>query len=155
MMQVKFKCTGSRLLVLLAVAFLGACQTPKKTDFSLNVPPLERYLINALEQQGPGDRAVINRVQVHEEVVDWYTITLLQDNPYSALSESGSGQVGKGSVVQFCGRGEFLGIAIFTEYAYLCKRGEGLVFGVTSHGWVHLYGKGEIGDKIVNLPKPN
>ena len=90
--------------------------------------------------------------QIYEQVVDWYTISLTQGSQYSALSESGSSRVGSGSAVQICGWGEFLGIPIYTEYPYLCKRGEGLVFGVTSHGWVHLYGSGEIASTSSGLP---
>lgn len=141
-------------LLLLGMLALGACQTPGVPNFERNVSYLERGLIARIDQDGPGDRFVINRVQVYDEVVDWYTISMTQGNPYSALSESGSSRVGAGSVVQFCGWGEFLGVPIYTEAPYLCKRGEGLVFGVTRHGWVHLYGTGEIAGTRIARDKP-
>jgi hypothetical protein len=116
---------------------------------------LEAALIDSIDKNGPGDRYVINKVNVSEEVVDRYTISMTSGSAYSALSESGSGRVGAGSVVQFCGWGEFLDIPIFTESPYLCKRGDGLVFGVTKYGWVHLYGTGEISGTRISLKKPN
>jgi len=140
---------------LLGAISLGGCQTQgKPTTFKHNVPPLETALIDAINQDGPGDRHVMNKVHVSEEVVDWFTISLTSGSSYSALSESGSGTVGAGSIVQFCGWGEFLGIPIYTEYPYLCKRGNGLIFGVTKYGWVHLYGSGEISGKRISIKKP-
>jgi hypothetical protein len=112
-------------------------------------------MIEFINTNGPGDRHVINKVKISDEVVDWFTISLTSGSSYSALSESGSGLVGAGSVVQFCGWGDFLGIPIFTEYPYLCTRGKGLVFGVTKHGWVHLYGTGEIAGTRISIKKPN
>jgi len=143
------------MVFLVSATFLSACQVRDKPSFTHNVPPVENALIEFINANGPGDRYVINKVNVSEEVVDWYTISLTSGSPYSALSESGSGRVGAGSVVQFCGWGEFLDIPIFTEYPYLCKRGEGLVFGVTQYGWVHLYGAGEISGTRISLKKPN
>ena len=143
------------LATLLGAVVLGACQTPRKTSFEENIGYLERGLIAQIENEGPGERFVINRVQVFEEVVDWYTISLVQGREYSALSASGSSRVGAGSVVQICGWGEFLGIPIYTAYPYLCKRGEGLVFGVTRHGWVHLYGSGEVAGRQISIAKPH
>ena len=139
---------------LLGAVFLNGCQMQAKPTFYHNVPPLENAMIEFINNNGAGDRYVINKVNISDEVVDWFTISLTSGNPYSALSESGSGTVGAGSVVQFCGWGEFLGISIFTEYPYLCRRGEGLVFGVTKHGWVHLYGAGEIAGTRIALKKP-
>lgn len=142
------------MVLLISATLTNGCQLPGKPTFHHNVPPIENALIEFINQNGPGDRYVINKVNVSEEVVDWYTISLTSGNPYSALSESGSGRVGAGSVVQFCGWGEFLGIPIFTEYPYLCQRGEGLVFGVTKYGWVHLYGAGEIAGTRISVKKP-
>jgi hypothetical protein len=139
---------------LLGTVFLSGCQMQKKPTFYHNVPPLENALIDFINNNGAGDRYVINKVNISDQVVDWFTISLTSGSPYAALSESGSGTVGAGSVVQFCGWGEFLGITIFTEYPYLCRRGEGLVFGVTKHGWVHLYGAGEIAGTRIALKKP-
>ena len=140
---------------LISASFLGGCQSQGKPAFSHNIPPLENTLIDSINNDGPGDRYVINKVNVSDEVVDWFTISLTSGGNYSALSESGSGRVGAGSVVQFCGWGEFLGISIFTEYSYLCKRGAGLIFGVTKYGWVHLYGTGEISGTRISVKKPN
>lgn len=147
---------SARLLcaTLLGAVLLSACQTQPKPTFEHNISYLERGLIERINNEGPGDRFAINRVQLYEQVVDWYTISLTQGSPYAAASESGSSRVGVGSVVQFCGWGEFLGIPIYTEYPYLCRRGEGLVFGVTSHGWVHLYGSGEIAGTRISIKKP-
>ena len=139
---------------LVFTALTSGCQLQDKPSFHHNVPPLEKAMIEFINTNGSGERYVINKVNVSEEVVDWFTISLTTGNPYSALSASGSGRVGAGSVVQFCGWGEFLGVPIFTEYPYLCKRGEGLVFGVTKLGWVHLYGTGEIAGKRISLKKP-
>ena len=111
-------------------------------------------MIQSINQNGPGDRFVINQVQVHDEVVDRYTISLSKGAENTALSQSGSGRIGAGSVVQFCGWGEFLGHSIYTEYPYLCKRGDGLVFGVTRIGWVHLYGTGEVAGKRISIARP-
>jgi hypothetical protein len=140
---------------LASAVFLNGCQTQEKPTFHHNVPPLENALIDSINQNGPGDRYVINKVRVSDEVVDWFTISLTAGSSFSAASDSGSGSVGEGSVVQFCGWGEFLGIPIFTEYPYLCKRGNGLVFGVTKHGWVHLYGTGEISGERISINKPH
>ena len=141
--------------LLLGIALSSACQTPAKPSFEHNISSLERALIESINANGPGERYVINRVNVSEEVVDRYTISLISGESYSAISESGSGRVGAGSVVQFCGWGEFLGISVFTNSPYLCKRGDGLVFGVTRYGWVHLYGTGEISGTRISLQKPN
>jgi hypothetical protein len=142
------------IALLISAAFANGCQMQQKPTFHHNVPPVENALIDLINVNGPGDRYVINRVNVSDEVVDWFTIALTPGSPYSALSESGSGTVGAGSVVQFCGRGDFLGLSIFTEYPYLCRRGEGLVFGVTKYGWVHLYGTGEISGTRISVEKP-
>lgn len=139
---------------LLGTVFLNGCQVQGKPTFNHNVPPLENAMIEFINSKGVGDRYVINKVNVSDEVVDWFTISLTSGDSYAALSESGAGTVGAGSVVQFCGWGEFLGISIFTEYPYLCRRGEGLVFGVTKYGWVHLYGAGEIAGTRIALKKP-
>lgn len=143
------------MAVLLGALFSQGCQLQEKPTFNHNISPLENSLIELINQNGPGDRYVINKVNVSEEVVDWFTISLMTGRSYSALSESGSGMVGAGSVVQFCGWGDFLGIPVFTEYPYLCKRGDGLVFGVTKYGWVHLYGAGEIAGTRIAIKKPN
>jgi hypothetical protein len=140
---------------LTCTALISGCQLPGKPTFHHNVSPLENAMIEFINTNGPGDRHVINKVNVSEEVVDWFTISLTSGSPYSALSESGSGRVGAGSVVQFCGWGEFLDIPIITEYPYLCNRGKGLVFGVTKYGWVHLYGTGEIAGTRISIKKPN
>jgi hypothetical protein len=143
------------IVFLLGATLLSACQTTQKPSFTHNISPLENYLIDSINAEGPGDRYVINRVNVSEEVVDWFTISLTSGSAYAAASESGAGTVGAGSVVQFCGWGEFLGLSIYTQYPYLCKRGDGLIFGVTSHGWVHLYGTGEIEGKRISIKKPS
>lgn len=140
---------------LTCAALISGCQLQGEPTFHHNVSPLENAMIEFINTNGPGDRYVINKVNISEEVVDWFTISLTSGSPYSALSESGSGRVGAGSVVQFCGWGEFLDIPIFTEYPYLCKRGKGLVFGVTKYGWVHLYGTGEIAGTRISIKKPN
>lgn len=140
---------------LVSASFLSGCQLQGKPKFDHNVPPVENALIDSINTNGPGDRYVINKVNVSDEVVDWFTISLTAGSPYAALSESGSGRVGAGSVVQFCGWGDFLGLAIYTEYPYLCKRGDGLIFGVTKHGWVHLYGTGEVSGTRISHKKPN
>ena len=140
---------------LICATLISGCQLPGKPTFHHNVSHLENAMIEFINTNGPEERYVINKVQVSEEVVDWFTISLTSGSPYSALSESGSGRVGAGSVVQFCGWGEFLDIPIFTEYPYLCKRGKGLVFGVTNYGWVHLYGTGEIAGTRISIKKPN
>ena len=140
---------------LICSILLTGCQLQDKPSFHYNVSPLENAMIEFINTNGPGDRHVINKVNVSEEVVDWFTISLTSGSPYSALSESGSGRVGAGSVVQFCGWGEFLDIPIITEYPYLCNRGKGLVFGVTKYGWVHLYGTGEIAGTRISIKKPN
>jgi len=140
---------------LLCTTILNGCQLQNEATYHHNVPYLERVLIDSINNGGPGDRYVINKVQVHEEVVDWFTISLTSGGSYTALSDSGSGRIGAGSVVQFCGWGEFLGIAIYTEYPYLCRRGEGLIFGVTKYGWVHLYGTGELSGTRVSIQKPS
>jgi len=142
------------IALLISASFANGCQMQRKPTFHHNVPPVENALIDLINVNGPGDRYVINRVNVSDEVVDWFTIALTPGSPYSALSESGSGTVGAGSVVQFCGRGDFLGLSIFTEYPYICSRGEGLVFGVTKYGWVHLYGTGEISGTRISVEKP-
>jgi hypothetical protein len=139
---------------LISASFLSGCQSQGKPAFSHNIPPLENALIDSINNDGPGDRYVINKVNVSDEVVDWFTISLTYGSDYSALSDSGSGMVGAGSVVQICGRGDFLGLSIFTEYPYLCQRGKGLIFGVTKHGWVHLYGTGEISGTRISFKKP-
>ena len=144
----------AQVALLLGAILLNGCQMQEKPTFYHNVPPLENALIDFINNNGVGDRYVINKVNVSDEVVDWFTISLTSGSPYAALSQSGSGTVGAGSVVQFCGWGEFLGITIFTEYPYLCRRGEGLVFGVTKYGWVHLYGAGEIAGTRIALKKP-
>jgi hypothetical protein len=143
------------IAVMLCAAFAHGCQLPGKPTFNHNVPPLENSLIELINVNGPGDRYVINKVNVSDETVDWFIISLTSGRSYSALSESGSSTVGSGAVVQFCGWGDFLGLSIFTEYPYLCKRGQGLVFGVTKHGWVHLYGAGEIAGTRMSIKKPN
>ena len=140
---------------LIGALFLNGCQSTGTPTFNHNISPLENALINSIDIDGPGDRYVINKVNVSDEVVDRFTISLSSGGEYAALSESGSGMVGAGSVVQFCGWGEFLDIPIFTESPYLCKRGDGLVFGVTKYGWVHLYGTGEISGKRISVKKPN
>lgn len=142
------------ITLLLSATFLKGCQTQEKPTFHHNVPPLETAMIDSINLNGPGDRYVINKVNVSDEVVDWFTISLTYGSDYSALSDSGSGMVGAGSVVQICGRGDFLGLSIFTEYPYLCQRGKGLIFGVTKHGWVHLYGTGEISGTRMSFKKP-
>ncbi|MCG6891357.1 MAG: hypothetical protein LJE92_17395 [Gammaproteobacteria bacterium] len=143
------------IVLLLGANVSSGCQSMQKRSFTHNISSVENSLIANIIAEGPGDRYVINRVNISEEVVDWFTISLTLGSSYAAASESGSTTVGAGSVVQFCGRGEFLGLPIFTEYPYLCKRGDGLVFGVTDYGWVHLYGTGEIADKWISLKKPN
>jgi len=140
---------------LMSAAFLNGCQAPGKPTYNHNISHLENALIASINSNGPGDRYVINKVNVSDEVVDRFTISLTSGSTYAAISESGSGMVGAGSVVQFCGWGEFLDIPIFTESPYLCKRGDGLVFGVTKYGWVHLYGTGEISGTRISLKKPN
>ena len=142
------------IVSLAGASLISACATNQKPTFHHNISPVEKAMIEVINANGPGDRFVINKVNVSEEVVDWYTISLSSGSPYAALSESGSGLVGAGSVVQFCGWGDFLGLSIFTEYPYLCKRGEGLVFGVTRYGWVHLYGSGEISGTRISQKKP-
>ena len=144
----------SLLVFFLGAVLLNGCQTPGKPDFTQNISSLEHSLIQSINQNGPGDRFVINQVQVHDEVVDRYTISLSKGAENTALSQSGSGRIGAGSVVQFCGWGEFLGHSIYTEYPYLCKRGDGLVFGVTRIGWVHLYGTGEVAGKRISIARP-
>jgi len=144
----------SLIAFVIGATFLTACQSPGTASFSHNISPFENALIDSINTNGPGDRYVINKVNVSDEVVDRFTISLTSGSEYAALSESGSGRVGAGSVVQFCGWGEFLGIPIFTESAYLCKRGEGLVFGVTKYGWVHLYGTGEVAGRRISIQKP-
>ena len=144
-----------RSAVLLVVFVLASCQSTPKPDYSRNISAVERSLIDAINRDGPGDRFVINRVNVSDEVVDRFTISMTQGTPYTALSESGSPTVGNGSVVEFCGWGEFLGMPIYTESPYICRAGEGLVFGVTSQGWVHLYGTGEIAGTRISKKKPN
>ncbi|MCP4765065.1 MAG: hypothetical protein GY875_02225 [Gammaproteobacteria bacterium] len=141
--------------VLLCATILNGCQMQNEVTYHHNVSYFERTLIDDINSNGPGDRYVINKVQVHEQVVDWFTISLTSGTPYAAHSESGSGRIGAGSVVQFCGRGEFLGIDIYTGYPYLCKRGNGLVFGVTKYGWVHLYGTGEFSGTRISIKKAN
>jgi hypothetical protein len=37
-------------------------------------------LIAAINAEGPGDRYVINRVNISEEVVDWFTISIKKLN---------------------------------------------------------------------------
>ncbi len=140
---------------LICAIFLNACQMQAKPTFDHNISRVEHALIDAINKNGPADRYVIDKVNISDEVVDRFTISLTSGNPYTALSESGSGSVGAGSVVQFCGWGEFLDISIFTEYPYLCKRGDGLVFGVTNYGWVHLYGTGEISGTRIAIKKSN
>ena len=142
------------IALVASATFLSGCQTQGKPTFNHNVSSLENAMIDTINNNGPGDRYVINKVTVSEEVVDWFTISLTSGSDFSALSESGSRMVGAGSVVQFCGWGDFLGLSIFTEYPYLCKRGDGLVFGVTKHGWVHLYGTGEISGTRISIKKP-
>ncbi len=143
------------IVLLLGMTFSSGCQSMQKPTFTHNISPLENSLIAAINAEGPGDRYVINRVNVSEEVVDWFTISLTSGSSYAAASESGATTVGAGSVIQFCGWGEFLGLSIFTGYPYLCKQGDGLVFGVTDYGWVHLYGTGEIADNRISIKKPN
>ena len=143
------------MAILIFATFLNACQMQAKPTFNHNISPIENRLIDTINTNGPADRYVINKVNISDEVVDRFTISLTSGSPYTALSESGSGSVGAGSVVQFCGWGEFLDLSIFTEYPYLCKRGNGLVFGVTNYGWVHLYGTGEISGTRISLQKPN
>ena len=140
--------------LLIAIA-LVSCQSTPKPGYDHNISAIEKALIDAINRDGPGDRFVINRVNVSEEVVDRFTISMTQGTPYTALSESGSPTVGNGSVVEFCGWGEFLGVPIYTESPYICRAGEGLVFGVTSHGWVHLYGTGEIAGTRISQKKPD
>ena len=140
---------------LISATFLNGCQVRDTPTYNHNITALERAMIELINVNGPDGRYVINKVNVSDEVVDWFTISLTSGSPYAALSESGSGSVGAGSVVQFCGWGEFLGIPIFTEYPYLCTRGEGLVFGVTKYGWVHLYGAGEISGTRIAIKKPS
>ena len=142
-----------RLWLPIALLLSGCATTPERT-FTHNITPLERAMIAAIEQEGPGERYVINKVNVAEKEVDRFSISLTLGTPYTAASESGSATVGAGSVVQICGWGEFLGLNIFTEYPYLCRPGEGLVFGVTQHGWVHLYGTGEIDGVRISITKP-
>ena len=154
MVAPKFACNVIAIAILTGVTFLHGCQSQAKPTFDHNISPLENALIDSINVNGPGDRYVINKVNISDEVVDWYTISLTSGSAYSALSESGSGRVGAGSVVQFCGWGDFLGLSIFTEYPYLCKRGDGLIFGVTKHGWVHLYGTGEISGQRISIKKP-
>ncbi len=143
------------VVVLLGTTILNGCQVQNKATYHHNISYFERVLIDGINNNGPGDRYVMNKVQVHEEVVDWFTISLTTGTPYAAHSDSGSGRIGAGSVVQFCGRGEFLGTAIYTDYPYLCKRGNGLVFGVTKYGWVHLYGTGELSGTRISIKKAN
>jgi len=155
MIRLKSATHLAAIVVLLGVILSGGCQSMQKRSFTHNISSLENSLIAAINAEGPGDRYVINRVNISEEVVDWFTISLTSGSSFAAASESGATTVGAGSVVQFCGRGEFLGLPVFTEYPYLCKRGNGLVFGVTDYGWVHLYGTGEMADKRISLKKPN
>jgi len=155
MMTLRTAAYLAAIVVLLGAAFSSGCQTTQKPSFTHNISPLENSLIAAINAEGPGDRYIINRVQISEEVVDWFTISLTAGDSFSAASQSGAATVGAGSVVQFCGRGDFLGLSVFTEYPYLCKRGYGLIFGVTQYGWVHLYGKGEISGKRISIKKPS
>ena len=155
MINLKSAAHLAAIVVLLGAAFASGCQSTQKRSFTHNISPIENSMIATINAEGPGDRYVINRVNVSEEVVDRFTISLTSGNPFSAASESGAATVGAGSVVQFCGRGEFLGLSVFTEYPYLCKRGYGLVFGVTEYGWVHLYGTGEIAGTRLSIKKPS
>ena len=155
MVMSKLAHSFAAIAILISATFLNGCQSPGKPTFNHNISPLENALIDSINNNGPGDRYVINKVNVSDEVVDRYTISLTSGSTYAAISESGSGRVGAGSVVQFCGWGEFLDISIFTESPYLCKRGDGLVFGVTKYGWVHLYGTGEISGTRISIKKPN
>ena len=155
MMNLKSAADLAVIVLLLGATFSSGCQSMQKSTFTHNISPLENSMIAAINAEGPGDRYVINRVNISEEVVDWFTISLTSGSSYAAASESGATAVGAGSVVQFCGRGEFLGLSIFTEYPYLCKRGYGLIFGVTEYGWVHLYGTGEIAGNRISIKKPN
>ena len=139
---------------MISALMLAACKASPQPDFTHNLPRFEKNLVASIESNGPGDRFVIKRSHVSDQVVDRYTISLTRGKPYSAVSESGSAVIGLGSVVQFCGWGEYNGKTIYTESAYLCKRGEGLVFGVTRYGWVHLYGSGEIAGKRLAISKP-
>ena len=143
------------IVIVLGAIFASGCQSMQKPGFTHNISQIETSVIAAINAEGPGDRYVINRVNVSEEVVDRFTISLTSGSSFAAASESGSATVGAGSVVQFCGRGEFLGLSIFTEYPYLCKRGYGLIFGVTEYGWVHLYGTGEIAGNRISIKKPS
>lgn len=154
MVLYKFTAWVAAIALLVSATLLSSCQTRQKPTFHHNISPLENAMIDSINKNGPGDRYVINKVNVSAEVVDWYTISLTTGRAYTALSQSGSGTVGSGSVVQFCGWGEFLGLSIFTEYPYLCRRGEGLIFGVTKFGWVHLYGSGEIAGTRISLKRP-
>ena len=155
MMTLKSAAHLAAIAVLLAATFSSGCQTTQKRAFTHNISPLENLLIATINAEGPGDRYIINRVNISDEVVDRFTISLTSGDDFSAASESGAATVGAGSVVQFCGRGEFLGLSVFTEYPYLCKRGYGLIFGVTVYGWVHLYGTGEIAGNRISIKKPS
>jgi len=155
MMNLKSAAYLAAIVLLPGMTLSSGCQSMQKPTFTHNISPLENSLIAAINAEGPGDRYVINRVNISKEVVDWFTISLTSGSTYAAASESGSTTVGAGSVIQFCGRGEFLGLSIFTEYPYLCKRGAGLVFGVTDYGWVHLYGTGEIAGNRISIKKLN
>ena len=155
MVKLTPECNFGMMAVLFCAAILNGCQLQNEVTYHHNVPYFERTLIESIDTNGPGDRYVINKVQVHKEVVDWFTISLTTGTSYAAHSDSGSGRIGAGSVVQFCGRGEFLDVAIYTDYPYLCKRGNGLVFGVTKYGWVHLYGTGELSGTRISIKKAN
>lgn len=154
MISSKSAVNPAAIALLIAAILVSGCQAKQKPTFTHNISGIERALIASIENEGPGDRYIINKVNVSQEVVDRFTISLTQGSQFAASSESGAATVGAGSVVQFCGWGEFLGLNIFTEYPYLCRRGEGLVFGVTKHGWVHLYGTGEISGTRISIQKP-
>jgi hypothetical protein len=64
------------IALLISATFLKGCQTQEKPTFHHNVPPLETAMIDSINLNGPGDRYVINKVNVSDEVVDWFTISL-------------------------------------------------------------------------------
>ena len=100
----------SAVLLFSAMALGLPARLPRSRTFMHNIARFETNLIASIESDGPGDRFVIERANISEQVVDRYTISLTRGKPYSAVSESGSAVIGAGSVVQFCGWGEFNGM---------------------------------------------
>ena len=153
--MVKANSTLRTAIALTGALLITACQSDLDPDYRHNILQSEKDLIESISRTGPAGRYVIDQTGTNLEVVDRYTISLTESIPYAMTSESQSTMIGTGSVVQFCGSGgEFRGIQIVTNSPYSCRRGEGLVFGVTRHGWVHLYGDGEIAGNKVSIAKP-